>query len=164
MVANINKKDLYASYSDAAKGSSNCFWTSSLRFIHGLTEYFQWGMDSLWKLPSVWLVILSLPPTYNPMPEKLRIILHKTFTHICLKWLDIGKGLTWIYLWLQPLPGCNRHHQDDITFLASGIPIGLHLPLLLDVTGRGSIPKYTQHIYPHGAFQMVNITKVGKLQ
>ena len=39
---------------------------------------------------------------------------------------------------LSPCPGCNRHHQDDIKFLGSGIPINLHLPLLL---GGGDNPK-----------------------
>ena len=37
---------------------------------------------------------------------------------------DISWGAT-------PRPGCNRHHQDDITFVVRNPDLNLHLPLLL---------------------------------
>ena len=44
-----------------------------------------------------------------------------------------------LYWGTTPLPGCNRHHQDDEPFLGSGIPINLHLPQLL---GGGDNPRF----------------------
>ena len=45
--------------------------------------------------------------------------------------------------WVIPLPR-NKHHQDDITCLGSGIPINLHLPLLL---GRETTPTSTPELH-----------------
>ena len=44
-----------------------------------------------------------------------------------------------VFLRSTPHPGFQENHQDDITFLGSGIPINLYLPLLL---GGGVDPMY----------------------
>ena len=56
--------------------------------------------------------------------------------------VNVGK---YTYLGLSPLPGCNRHHQDDITFLVGDPNLNLHLPQLLGGGTTQNIP-YIEHL------------------
>ncbi len=51
------------------------------------------------------------PKELLPIKEKLTLPDFFVYTNKC------GE-----YIGLSPFPGCNRHHQVDITFLGSGIP------------------------------------------
>ena len=61
-------------------------------------------------------------------------------------WYKVERQPYTVCFGLSPLPGCNRHHQDDITFLVADPELNLHL---LQLLGGGPRPKYViDMIYP----------------